>query len=45
MVNISEKEVGSLPLVPRNPLPFRQQMKRSGSTTSDRSCCVTPAVS
>ena len=27
MVNISEQEVGSLPLVPRNPLPFRQQMK------------------
>ena len=27
MVNISEQDVGSLPLVPRNPLPFRQQMK------------------
>ena len=27
MVDISEQDVASLPLVPRNPLPFRQQMK------------------
>ena len=37
MVNISEQEVGSLPLVPRNPLPFRQQHEGDpGDTTSDR---------
>ena len=27
MDKTSEQDVGSLPLVPRNPLPFRQQMK------------------
>ena len=37
-------EVAALPLAPRNPLPYPQQMKAAGQITPASKRCVMPAA-